>query len=87
MGRLKIHTDEEFNQIYKDVINLVKLGLTINGALQKLKYNRSFFYLKMNTQQKLELQLIKTLNTKYGKANRSGYVHKENSILGLNNDY
>ena len=51
---------------YPKVIEMVESGETICYALNKLGINRTSFYRLITTQQKLELQIVKTLNTKYG---------------------
>ena len=51
---------------FSKVISMVESGENIYEALNKLGINRTLFYRLITTQQKLELQMAKTLNTKYG---------------------
>lgn len=51
---------------FPKVISMVESGENIYEALNKLGINRTLFYRLITTQQKLELQMAKTLNTKYG---------------------
>ena len=66
MASNKKYSDIYFQQTYNDVLKLVKSGHTIDNALNYLKFCRQTFYARMSKDQKLELQLHKTANAKYG---------------------
>jgi len=57
---------ESFDVIYSKVIAMVEEGCNIYEALITLKVDRVLFYKNMTKQQRLELQMVKTLNTQYG---------------------
>ena len=59
-------SQELVSRNYPKVISMVESGETICHALNKLGINRTLFYRLITTQQKLELQMVKTSNTKYG---------------------
>ena len=66
MATNKKYSDIDFKQTYNDVLKLVKSGHTIDNALNYLQFSRRTFYARMSKDQKLELQLHKTANAKYG---------------------
>jgi hypothetical protein len=51
---------------FSKVISMVESGETICNTLNKLCIDRGMFYRFITEQQKVELQMAKTLNTKYG---------------------
>ncbi len=51
---------------FSKVISMVEDGYNIYTALEKLGINRTTFYANISKQQKSELQMAKTLNTKFG---------------------
>lgn len=65
MARHKKYSDIEFEQIFNDVLKLVKSGHNIENAVHYLKMDRGTFYRRITQKQKLELQLYKTANAKY----------------------
>ena len=88
MSKHKKYTKEEFEIIYKDVVKLVKTGQNIRNAIESLGFNSPSFYRLMSTSQNLELQSVKTANTRYGISRQGGsYVRSLESILNLNNEY
>jgi len=56
---------ERFEEAYNRTIELVSDGYGIREALNEIGYSSWSFYKKMSTQQKLELNLIKTSKAKY----------------------
>lgn len=51
---------------FSKVISMVEDGYNIYEALAKLGINRAIFYANISKKQKSELQIAKTLNTKFG---------------------
>ena len=51
---------------FPKVISMVESGENIYEALNKIGIDRGLFYRLITKQQKVELQMAKTLNTKYG---------------------
>lgn len=51
---------------FSKVISMVEDGYNISEALDKLGINRTIFYANISKKQKSELQIAKTLNTKFG---------------------
>lgn len=51
---------------FSKVISMVEDGYNICEALSKLGIDRKLFYANISKQQKSELQMAKTLNTKFG---------------------
>ena len=51
---------------FSKVISMVEDGYNIYEALDKLGIDRTVFYANISKQQKSELQMAKTLNTKFG---------------------
>lgn len=66
MATNKKYSNVEFQQTYNDILKLVKSGYTIDNALNYLQFSRTTFYARISKNQKLELQLYKTSNAKYG---------------------
>jgi ACT domain-containing protein len=56
------------NDNFSKVILMVNDGYNIYEAIKKIGISRSFFYDNITKNQKIELQMAKTLNTKYGVA-------------------
>ena len=51
---------------FSKVISMVEDGYNVYDALNKLGIDRTLFYKLITKQQKTELQMAKTLNTKFG---------------------
>jgi hypothetical protein len=58
----------DIDEAYREVTNLVLQGLGISEAIEFIGFSEHKFYRYLNTQQRLELQQVKTLNTMYGVA-------------------
>lgn len=56
----------DVDKLFSELVKLVGMGLTISGALKRLSVDRAWMYRHMSDAQKLELQLVKTTNTRYG---------------------
>jgi hypothetical protein len=54
------------SDIFSKVISMVEDGYNIYEALEKLNIDSSSFYRNISKHQKSELQMVKTLNTKFG---------------------
>jgi len=57
---------ELVSRSFSKVISMVESGENISDAIKKIGIDRAFFYRYITKQQKVELQMAKTLNTKYG---------------------
>ena len=52
--------------VFPKVLSLISDGYNICIALKKLGITKSWFYRNISAQQKAEMDMTKTLNTKYG---------------------
>ena len=69
-GRKGISIEEKrlfTESVLKDLIPLVEDGVTISKGLKHLKVCSSKFYSYLSTDQKLELQMVKTSKAVWGK--------------------
>jgi hypothetical protein len=63
-------TKEIVMENFSKVVSMVEDGYNIYEALKKLGIKSQSFYGYISKQQKAELQMAKTLNTKYGVGSR-----------------
>lgn len=57
---------EIFKLVFPQVLSLISDGYNICVTLKKLGVTKSWFYRNISPQQKAELDMVKTLNAKYG---------------------
>ena len=70
MGRSKKYTSDQINEIFEELLSMMKEGLTISDSLKALNLDRSTFYNYITEEQKKRLEIASLLNTQYGYGSR-----------------
>ena len=55
-----------FDENFSKVLSMVEEGINIYEALKVIKLDRTIFYKGLSAQQRVELQMAKTMHTKCG---------------------